>query len=178
MNDEQLRAYLGGIREVLLLTGSRSFAGSPQTFKVAWDFLEGTLREATERGYTLLVVGDAPGVDAMGSTLARSLDLPLDTWSLSGRVKPWTGEPWPWTAQGVPPRGSREYRHWPLVRNAAMAALCGRAKTLGLASVRCVGLVDPSSITHGTEHTVHAAEKEGIDTELYRLENNRLIRSA
>lgn len=169
MTDLQLLAHLFGIREVLLLTGSRTFADTPLATRDVLQFLEAMLRSLAAPHNTLIVVGDARGVDDVASSLALAGGIPFDRWNLSGRVQPWRGDGWFWTDQPPPPFGSPERKRWPLRRNLAMAQWCGRAKTLGEVSVRCVGLVDSTSRTHGTEHTITAAEKAGIRSKLHRL---------
>jgi hypothetical protein len=136
---------------ILLVCGSRSLATRPDAEARVHAVL--TPRINRRVGDGLLVTGDAPGPDCAGWDLER--------WGLSGQVQFWDDERYRMDSR------VESARPWhPLERNECMVAHV-EARYANGAAVLVLGFVDPSSPTHGTDHTLGLARRAGIGVRRY-----------
>ena len=142
--------------QIVIVTGSRALADSPEATRWAREILARELASAT-----LVIAGDARGPDTWAHEIAQGFAAPIDCerWCVNGAVERrvsavgwWRDDPW-----GTP-ETTTDPRRRPLVRNVAMIASCeGRADT------RIVGLIDAASKTRGTQHTLSIARSGGFN---------------
>jgi hypothetical protein len=147
------------LHTLLVVTGSRTIAADPRAEAWARGILSDRIFALPDG--SVLVTGDAAGPDAIaqeyaGSTLlaVRRAVYALDGWiHYEGeRASRWTMEP---------PRRDRTF---PLERNIAM--IRDAASRSGYARKLCLALVDPSSRTKGTLHTVTQARRAALPVEV------------
>lgn len=136
---------------LLLVAGSRSLGENARAY--LWAVAE--LRAALDasRGAWVLT-GGAPGPDVWAEALALARGLRVIVYRPDGTRRDSDGPPARW---GEP--GTR--RDAPLLRNAAMVERAVRAQFQGW-TVSVLGLVDPASPTHGTDHTLRLAIDAGL----------------
>lgn len=144
----------------LLVCGSRSLTRDPD--RLAW--VTDTLRAVLSPRPDLLVHGGARGPDEMADAEAARVQVPdILTFYPNGTLRQ--------RRVGSPPVCATysEYQ-WhdgdpgPLARNRAMVMYVFRLAPLGW-TVRVVGLVDATSATRGTDHTLRLARAAGLTVE-------------
>ena len=145
--------------QVVIVTGSRALADSPEATRWAREILVRELSEAAT-----VIAGDARGPDEWAHEIALAGRAGWQVrWQLDGRVMARLLFEWQeesrWHNDPMPRRGDREgWRQICLARNVAMIASCeGRAGT------RIVGLIDAASKTRGTQHTLSIARSGGFN---------------
>jgi hypothetical protein len=140
---------------ILIVSGSRTLATRPGG--EAWarrQIVEATTHlDPTER---LIVTGDAPGPDAWAIEIARNFGLAWHSYRKDGTIRDHAGMWGRWCS--IAQLDPDPYRR-PLQRNKAMV------DAFAAGGVLVLGLVDPASRTHGTDHTLTAARKEGLRVE-------------
>lgn len=146
----------------LLVCGSRSLITDPDG--LAW--VADTLRAVLSPRPDLLIHGGARGPDEMADTEAARVQVPdILTFYPNGTLRQ--------RRAGLPPvhatyseyRWGDEYsERGPLVRNKAMVLYVTELVALGW-TARVVGLVDATSPTRGTDHTLRHARAAGLPVE-------------
>lgn len=152
----------------LLVCGSRSLIigpdGKPCRKGLAW--VADTLRAVLSPRPDLLIHGGARGPDEMADTEAARVQVPdILTFYPNGTLR--------WRRVGsLPVHATYSEYHWadvgsdpgPLVRNKAMVAHLSGLVAAGW-TARVVGLVDATSPTRGTDHTLRHARAAGLTVE-------------
>lgn len=145
----------------LLVCGSRSLARD--TDMLAW--VTDTLRAVLSPRPDLLVHGGARGPDEMADAEAARVQVPdILTFYPNGTLR--------WRRVGsLPVHATYSESQWsyasdpgPLARNRAMVTYLADAARRGF-TVRVVGLVDATSATRGTDHTLRLARAAGLTVE-------------
>lgn len=150
------------VTRVLLVTGARSLAASPDAERWARALIASALA-----GVDLLIVGDAPGPDAWARDAMRARCHQYVAFGPhAGSVYAWADGAAVW--EGDVRWGPSRRQVQPLRRNAAMVADCKRLAAEG-ATVSVLALLDGTKrdapgrrATRGTEHTVGLAERAGL----------------
>lgn len=144
----------------LLVCGSRSLTRDPD--RLAW--VTDTLRAVLSPRPDLLVHGGARGPDEMADAEAARVQVPdILTFYPNGTLRQRRVDEPPLVA-------TYHFSEWhdgdpgPLVRNRAMVMYVSRLAPLGW-TVRVVGLVDATSATRGTDHTLRLARAAGLTVE-------------
>ena len=152
--------------EVLLVTGSRAFAGHPAALRWVRATLLREFASVLERTDRLRVVtGDADGVDLAALQIARMFhdlrgvfDVEYSAFQLDGvmfssdlPVERWT--------EIVPPTEASERKKWPLIRNRAMVERVAAFK----GAKAGVAIMAPWSTSHGAGQTVGLLQAAKID---------------
>ena len=141
-------------RVLLLVSGSRSLAADPRAEAWAREILSAAVYDLPKG--SVVVCGDAPGPDTWAEEIAWDLSYHCVVYQLDGRRRHGMAAGGRWTTE-APTRD----RRWPLTRNAAMVReVASRADRY--AATRCLALVDTTSRTQGTRHTVTQAQRAGI----------------
>ncbi len=142
-------------RKLLLVTGSRTLAESAARQEWARQVLAAHLEGLGADDWVLH--GGATGPDQFVEDLARCKGIKTMSYRLDGyryhgeeRLGKW-----------APDSGATSAGSWPLVRNATMASQAKHAADLGW-DVRCVALLDPASVTRGTQHTATKCADSGL----------------
>ena len=145
---------------ILLVTGSRSLADNDPARWWVTEQLHPSLA-----GATLVVAGDARGVDARAHEMALYRRIQSMRWCVDGRVqyRDHLGA-WHTDARWDDATTTTDPRKRPLSRNAAMVQWCVDQIRAG-ATVRVLGLVDPQSRTRGTDHTLGLCRVAGLVVE-------------
>jgi hypothetical protein len=143
---------------LLLISGSRTLDDSPEASQWA--------RSAVRREIvsmppgSVVVCGDARGPDTYAAEFATLRGFELCQFCLDGWIQGPPQGPARWATGPVPKRHDPGWRRWPLVRNEFMVRW---AATYGQHWSRsCVGLIDSTSPTKGTGHTLAAARRAGL----------------
>lgn len=142
---------------VLLVAGSRSLAGNREAERAVSYWFS----DLDPMRVDLIVAGGSHGPDTWAELEARTSSIPYERWQLDGRVieseRPHANRRW--CHEEGPPVDRRRV---PLVRNEMMVKACALGVRFGEDNVLCVGFVDPSSRTRGTDHTLRLARQAGI----------------
>ena len=143
----------------LLVCGSRALGA--HTRWVEAQVLR-ALADVWSLGPVTVVTGDARGPDEDAHRMAGKLLAIRYRFTLAGVIE---GEVldrrhWARWLPSTPPDDWYEPTRRPLVRNAAMVQWVASQP----GERRCLALVAPWSVTHGTEHTAALAERAGIPT--------------
>jgi hypothetical protein len=142
---------------VVLVTGSRSLVHRAGAEQWARAILEPILE-----GCDHVIEGGASGPDYWAWDTARKRGIGITEYRVDGRRWRWIpGQPihtgsWESLGRWDPPR---DYSGpIPLVRNASMVNIVSDSVLKGWDAI-VVGLIDPKSETHGTEHTTGLAKR-------------------
>lgn len=145
----------------LLVCGSRSLTRDPD--RLAW--VADTLRAVLSPRPDLLVHGGARGPDEMADAEAARVQVPdILTFYPNGTLR--------WRRVGsLPVHATYSESQWSyasdpglLARNRAMVTYLADVERRGC-TVRVVGLVDATSATRGTDHTLRLARAAGLTVE-------------
>ncbi len=154
----------------LLVCGSRSLTRDPAG--LAW--VTDTLRAVLSPRPDLLVHGGARGPDEMADAEAARVQVPdILTFYPNGTLRQRR-------VGSLPVHATYAEYHWadadsdpgPLLRNRAMVNYLLTLADVGRA-VRVVGLVDATSATRGTDHTLRLARAAGLTVERLVWEGGR-----
>ena len=157
------------MRHVEIFTGARSCGDSPAASAWALDLVDGVLRDLPNG--SLVVVGDARGLDAFVLDRAQALGFVVRRFALDG----WTYEHedfgdarplWQWGPCDVPAYGTPERKRWPLDRNDAMVRYVAQCVASGDTAHVTGAIVGPS---RGTRYTINAAARAGLTTCAYEM---------
>jgi hypothetical protein len=139
---------------IFLLAGSRSLGDDAPAFAWAYAEVRSLVLRAAARASAWLLTGGARGPDVWAEAEALRYGVRCVVYRPDGTRRDSGGLGGRW---GDPPAGSGA----PLLRNRAMVEAVVRAQARGW-QVEVWGLVDATSRTRGTDHTLRLAAEAGL----------------
>ena len=157
------------MRHIEVFTGARAVEDSPASRVWAADLVDAVLRDLPNG--SLVVVGDARGLDALVCYRAQALGFAvrrfaLDGWAYGHEDFGDARQLWQWGPRDVPAYGTPERKRWPLDRNDAMVRYVAQLAASGDTAHVTGAIVGPS---RGTRYTINAAARAGLTTCAYEM---------